>query len=184
MRAEKHGGGAKITKSLSGHDAFSWGCLVYCKFVLRCTAFSNLPFFPKDKTYPTQRYVFTFPWELVIHLSQCSQKIRLSMLGEFIHAPCIAWRHRVLFYWPWWFLRQNTPSRPIFLCLMSFLFPPPPFPSWYYMMCLGSIPGSGRSPGEGNGNPLQYSCLGNPMDRGAWWATVQGVIKSQIQLSD
>ena len=42
---------------------------------------------------------------------------------------------------------------------------------------LGSIPGSGRSPGEGNGNPLQYSCPGNPMDRGAWWATVHGVIK-------
>ena len=41
----------------------------------------------------------------------------------------------------------------------------------------GSIPGSGRSPGEGNGNPLQYSCLGNPMDRGAWWATVHGVAK-------
>ena len=40
---------------------------------------------------------------------------------------------------------------------------------------LGSIPGSGRSPGEGNGNPLQYSCLENPMDRGAWWATVYGV---------
>ena len=38
----------------------------------------------------------------------------------------------------------------------------------------GSIPGSGRSPGEGNGNPLQYSCLKNPMDRGAWWATVPG----------
>ena len=38
---------------------------------------------------------------------------------------------------------------------------------------LGSIPGSGRSPGEGNGNPLQYSCLENPMDRGAWWATVR-----------
>ena len=37
---------------------------------------------------------------------------------------------------------------------------------------LGSIPGSGRSPGEGNGNPLQYSCLDNPMDRGAWQATV------------
>ena len=45
------------------------------------------------------------------------------------------------------------------------------------------IPGSGRSPGEGNGNPLQYSCLGNPKDRGAWRATVHGVIKSQIQLS-
>ena len=43
----------------------------------------------------------------------------------------------------------------------------------------GSIPGSGRSPGEGNGNPLQDSCLGNPMDRGAWWTTVHGVEKSQ-----
>ena len=42
---------------------------------------------------------------------------------------------------------------------------------------MGSIPGSRRSPGEGNGNPLQYSCLGNPMDRGAWWATVHGVTK-------
>ena len=42
----------------------------------------------------------------------------------------------------------------------------------------GSIPGLGRSPGEGNGNPLQYSCLGNPMDRGAWQATVHGVPKS------
>ena len=41
----------------------------------------------------------------------------------------------------------------------------------------GSIPGTGRSPGEGNGNPLQYSCLGNPMDRGARWATVLGVTK-------
>ena len=39
----------------------------------------------------------------------------------------------------------------------------------------GSIPGSGRSPGEGNGNPLQHSLLENPMDRGAWWATVHGV---------
>ena len=39
---------------------------------------------------------------------------------------------------------------------------------------LGLIPGLGRSPGEGNGNTLQYSCLGNPMDRGAWWATVMG----------
>ena len=43
----------------------------------------------------------------------------------------------------------------------------------------GSIPGSGRSPGEGNSNPLQYSFLENPMDRGAWWASVQRVAKSQ-----
>ena len=43
---------------------------------------------------------------------------------------------------------------------------------------VGLIPGSGRSPGGGNGNPLQYSCLENPMDRGAWWATVHGVTES------
>ena len=47
-----------------------------------------------------------------------------------------------------------------------------------------SIPGSGRSPGEGNGNPLQYSCLGNPMDRGVWQATVHGVAKSRTQLNN
>ena len=47
-----------------------------------------------------------------------------------------------------------------------------------------SIPGSGRSPGEGNGNPLQYYCLENPMDRGAWQATVHGVSKSRTRLSD
>ena len=49
---------------------------------------------------------------------------------------------------------------------------------------LSSIPGSGRSAGEGNGNPLQYSCLENPMDGGAWWAAVHGVAKSQTRLSD
>ena len=48
----------------------------------------------------------------------------------------------------------------------------------------GSIPGSGRSPGEGNGNPLQYYCLENPMDRGAWQATVHGVAKSRTGLSN
>ena len=46
---------------------------------------------------------------------------------------------------------------------------------------MGSIPGSGRSPGEGNGNPFQYSCLENSMDRRVWQATVQRVAKSQIQ---
>ena len=44
---------------------------------------------------------------------------------------------------------------------------------------LGSVPESGRCPGEGNGKPLQYSCLENPMDRGAWWAIVHGVAKNQ-----
>ena len=47
---------------------------------------------------------------------------------------------------------------------------------------MDSIPGSGRSPGGGHGNPLQHSCLENPMDRGAWWAIVHGVAKSQAQL--
>ena len=44
---------------------------------------------------------------------------------------------------------------------------------------MGLITGSGRSPGKGNGNPLQSSCLENSMDRGAWWATVHGIVKSQ-----
>ena len=47
---------------------------------------------------------------------------------------------------------------------------------------LSLSPGSERYPGEGYGNPPQYSCLGNPMDRGAWWATVHGVAKSQLGL--
>ena len=46
------------------------------------------------------------------------------------------------------------------------------------------IPESGRSPGGGNGYPLQYSCLENPMDRGAWWATVHGILKNWTQLSN
>ena len=72
----------------------------------------------------------------------------------------------------------------------------------YYIICLGfpggsegkapahhagdpgSIPGSGSSPGEGNGNPLQYSCLENPMDGRTWWATVHGVAKSRTRLSE
>ena len=49
---------------------------------------------------------------------------------------------------------------------------------------LGSIPGLGRSPGERNGRPLQYSCLENSMERGAWWATVHRVTKSRTRLSD
>ena len=48
----------------------------------------------------------------------------------------------------------------------------------------GLIPGLGRSPGRGNGNPLQYWCLKNPMDRETWWAMIHGVTKSQTQLSD
>ena len=56
--------------------------------------------------------------------------------------------------------------------------------SGYNVGDLGSIPGSGRSPGEGNVTSLQYSCLENPMDRGAWWAAVHGVTKSRTLLSN
>ena len=56
--------------------------------------------------------------------------------------------------------------------------------SAYNVGDLGSIPGLGRSPGEGNGNPLQYSCLENPMDQGVSWATVHGVAKRWTRLSD
>ena len=56
--------------------------------------------------------------------------------------------------------------------------------STYNVGDLGSIPGLGRSPGGGHGNPLLYSCLKNPMDRGAWQAIVHGVAKSWTQLSD
>ena len=49
---------------------------------------------------------------------------------------------------------------------------------------MGPTSGSGRSPGEGNGNPLQYSCLENPMDRGALWGTIPGVSKSQTRLNN
>ena len=54
--------------------------------------------------------------------------------------------------------------------------------SAYYVGDLGSIPGLGRYLGEGNGNPFQYSCPENPMDRGGWWATVHGVTKNQTGL--
>ena len=56
--------------------------------------------------------------------------------------------------------------------------------SYYNVGDLGLIPGLGKSPGEGYDNPLQYSCLENPMDQGAWWATVHGVARSRTRLSD
>ena len=73
--------------------------------------------------------------------------------------------------------------------LLDFALPMPP---WWLMVRnpsanagdMGSILGLGRSPGGGHGNPLQYSCLENPMDRGDWWTPVHSVAKSQTQLSD
>ena len=73
-------------------------------------------------------------------------------------------------------------------CIYHIRVGPPSSPDGKESACnagdLGSIPGSERSPGGGNGNPLQYSCLENPMNRGAWWAPVHGFTKSQTRLSD
>ena len=91
--------------------------------------------------------------------------------------------------WSPWNHTQNVAFRNVGVFLWK------KFPSSYHCLWRGCdpkrvistdglIPGWGRSPGEGNGNPLQYSCLENPMDRGAWWATVHGVAKNQTRLSD
>ena len=81
--------------------------------------------------------------------------------------------HRTVFSGlPWWLIGKGES--------------PLPFPGGTAANAgnAGSIPGEGRSPGEGNGNPHQYSCLGNPMDRKAWWVTVQGVTESRTRRSN
>ena len=70
------------------------------------------------------------------------------------------------------------PSLQFWRCVSPLLF------SLFYSIDPGLIPGLGRSPGEGNGNPLQYPCLENLMDTGPWWAAVHGVTKSLARLSD
>ena len=70
------------------------------------------------------------------------------------------------------------------LTLIGFLGGPDGKESAYNVRGPGSIPGLGRSLREGNGNPLQYTCLENPMDRGTWQATVHGVVKSWTRLND
>ena len=83
-------------------------------------------------------------------------------------------------------LNHSTLCPPCSICFLV-LTPPATLvgkESAYNSGDLGSIPGLGRSPGEGNGNPLQHSCLENPMDGGAWQATVHGVAKSRTQLTD
>ena len=74
----------------------------------------------------------------------------------------------------WWILSDHKSG----YILLQIIFYTDGKASAYNVGDTGSIPGSGRSSGEDNSNPLQYSCLGNPMDRGAWWAKVHGVAKS------
>ena len=101
-----------------------------------------------------------------------SDKLRVWHFG-FLICKVRAWDH-----WPPWCVRSKWVYKMV------------SFPGGSIVKNLpanagegGLIPGFGRSPGEGHGNPPQYSCLGNPMDRGAWWATVLGFTKSQTQLS-
>ena len=81
------------------------------------------------------------------------------------------------------FLRRITIVQTVYDKISSSHFDTPDNDHLYNSPCnakdVGSIPGSGRSPGGGNGNPSQYSCLKNPMDKETWWATVHGVTKSQ-----
>ena len=121
--------------------------------------------------------------------------VLLSLLSSALNNEQVHLSFRVLLGRSW-----QAPSGPAGASLtLAFLYMDSSFsptsqsnglPWWlrWYRACnaedLGSIPGSGRSPGEGNGNPLQYPCLENPMDGGAWWATVRGVAQSWTRLSD
>ena len=134
----------------------------------------------------------------------CKHSMCCAMLSHFSHSPLLGtpWTVAARVLCPWDSPGKNTGvgshaflqgifptqgSNPCILCLLHWqacslpLAPHRSFPAgWdgkesaYNAGELGSIPDSGRSPGEGNGNPLQYSCLENPMDRGAWGATVHG----------
>ena len=116
-----------------------------------------------------------------MHLSsrECTQSKRTAILND----PTIQWHMQALLPTHRWDPRKQRKPVSFFV---------------FFFVCVcgsdgkefacnagdpGSIPGSGRSPGEGNGYPVQYSCLENRMDRGAWWATIHKVTKSQTQLS-
>ena len=80
-----------------------------------------------------------------------------------------------------WFLWQENPLQPGWISQVALMVKKPSANAGD-VRDLGSIPRWGRSPGGGHGNPHQYSCLENPMDRGGWWATVHGVAQNRIQL--
>ena len=88
-------------------------------------------------------------------------------------------------------VERNCNTHLLYICYLTYGNWYCGLPWWLSCKCsacnardLRLILGSGRSPGGGHGSPRQYSCLENPMDRGAWWATVHGVTKSQTRLSD
>ena len=142
----------------------------FCSVSVRITHFGNCKLVRPDliKVFSENWEAFhRILWKLLEHDSKCLFKFSLSVFCK----------HRELTY-----------------CSISSFVPIYFLPGllwWLKMvkesMCnagdLGSIPGLGRSPGGGHGNPLQYSCLENPHGQRAWWVTVHGVVKSQTQLS-
>ena len=99
------------------------------------------------------------------------------------------WRTLQLLFWLFFFFFCRNLNILGFICFVMKTWIKPPFrPCGKESTCqaedMGLIPGLGRCLGERNGNPLQYSCLENSMDRGAWWATVYGVAKSWTQLRE
>ena len=117
--------------------------------------------------------------QVFIVISACSLSDAEWRWGD---VSVITWAHEVI-YFPYFLQPEESSFSLIFLWLI--------FPGGsdskacaYNSGDPGSIPGSGRSPGEGNDNPLQYSCLENPMDGAAWWAAVHGVTKSRTRLND
>ena len=112
--------------------------------------------------------MLTFSWKLV--------NITMNSFHTQAHG-CPRWPACL----PWWNLGPTSPQP--WLLQATLLVKNLPFNAGDDKD-MGSIPGSGRSPGGGHGNPLEYSCLKNPMDRGAWRATVHGVTKGQTRLSN
>ena len=101
-----------------------------------------------------------------------------------VHPNCVNFQHHKTSpcFSPSMFLSPRPGGCVLVVCLCCTGFPG----GWIHLQCRrpGSYPWVRRCPGEENDNPLQCSCLGNPMDRGAWWATVHGVAKSQTQLTN
>ena len=109
--------------------------------------------------------------------------------GDAAHGPVINYSNMSL-SWPSWILGRLGGRFSYFAQVFYIVHRHPFFPNGSVTnksACIvgdrGSIPGLGRSPGEGHGNPLQYSCLENSTDRGAWWAIIHRVVKSQTWLS-
>ena len=109
----------------------------------------------------------SLPPPSLFHNSRLSQSPGLSSLSHTENSHLLSILHMVMYVSLGFLVAQRLKHLPVSACNVG---------------DLGLIPWSGRSSGEGNGNPLQYSCLENPIDRGAWWAAVHGVAKSWTRL--